>query len=145
MPEYTVLYITSTSSGAPIDLSDEFIELITELQETDPGIVGRMMAQIGLQLPFWEPGLEDRDRIRHVKSISKHCKYKVYRLKDPAISGWRVFFFELNLTKPRKRFVATAIQRGTDDETYDPKAEHCRLIERLIREEEAAGRLTRRR
>ncbi len=105
------------------------------------------MEQIELQLPFWEPGLEDRNLIRHVKKISRHCGYRIYRLKEPrAILGWRVFFFELNRTRPRRRFVATAIERGTDDQTYDDVGtEHCKLIRRLVIEEETAGNLSRRR
>ena len=118
-----------------------------DLQKRDPGKAGRVVEQIEFQLPFWEPGLEDRNLIRHVRLMSSDCKYRIYRLKEPrAIPGLRVFFFELNRTKPRKRFVATMIERTTDDATYDdPRQPHYKIIRDYVLEAERDGRLSRRR
>lgn len=133
--------------SAPVEFSAPFVAQLAELVDRDPGLAGRLIEQIEHQLPFWEPGLEDRSLIRHVKRISKECRYPVYRLKDPrAIGKLRVFFFELNRTRARLRFVATMLERGSDDETYDdPKQPHCQLIRDLISEEERGGRLSSRR
>jgi hypothetical protein len=120
---------------------------LQELQERDPGLAGRVVQQIDFQLPFWEPGLEDRSLIRHVRRISKDCGYRIYRLKEPrSIGGLRIFFFELNLTKPRRRLVATMIERASDDKTYDDPAQpHCVHIRQIVQQQERDGRLTRRR
>ena len=145
LPAYNALYITSSDTDPPIEFSASFVTLLREMQERDPGMAGRVLAQIEAELPFWEPGLENRDTIRHVKAISDDCKYRIYRLKERR-SVLRTFFFELNKTKPRRRFVATMVERGTDRETYnDTQQPHCKLIREYVLQAERDGRLSRRR